>query len=123
MNTIFRSYLRKFVLVFFDDVLIYSQSWIERLHQVRTVFDLMRQHGLFLKKSKCSFSEQQVAYLGHIVTKADVAVDPTKIQAITEWPQPTTVRALRGFLGLIGYYHKFIMGYGDITSLLTSLLK
>ena len=88
MNDIPRSYLRRFVLVFFDDILIYSTSWADHLRHLRVVFALLRQRRLFVKRSKCSFGVDSVAYLGHIISASDVAIDPTKIQAIHDWPRP-----------------------------------
>ncbi|CAH9144657.1 unnamed protein product, partial [Cuscuta epithymum] len=111
MNDIFRPYLRKFVLVFFDDILVYSKSWVEHVHHVRLVLDVLRHNGLFLKQSKCSFGTVQVHYLGHVIHSGGVEVDKTKIQAVMDWPTPSSITALRGFLGLAGYYRKFIQRY------------
>lgn len=99
MNSLFREFLRKFVLVFFNDILIYSQSWEDHLLHFHMVFTILRDQQLFLKKSKCSFVQPTVGYFGHQVSREGVAVDNDKISAITMWPQPTSVRA-RGFLGL-----------------------
>jgi len=96
-------------LVFFDDILIYSKTWEEHLPHIRQVLALLQLNSVFLKKSKCSFGQTTVGYLGH-----RVAVDPEKIKAITSWPQPVTVKQLKGFLGLAGYYRKFIKNYGAI---------
>ncbi|XP_040930168.1 uncharacterized mitochondrial protein AtMg00860-like [Gossypium hirsutum] len=78
---------------------------------------------LFLKKSKCFFGESQVTYLGHVIHGEEVEVDHTKIKDVTDWPTPKTIKALRGFLGLVGYYRKFIKNYEEVVALLTSLLK
>lgn len=123
MNDILAPFLRRFVLVFFDDILIYSSSWAEHLQLVRAVLLVLQEHQMVLKRSKCLFGEEKVTYLGHIVSASGVAMDPSKVEAVAEWPQPRTVRALRGFLGLTGYYRKFIDGYGAIASPLTKLLK
>jgi len=123
MNEVLRPYLRRFVLVFFDDILIYSKTWSEHLQHLRAVFSTLREHGLVLKRSKCSFAEQSMAYLGHIVTGSGVAMDQSKVAAVQAWPLPTSLKALRGFLGLTGYYHKFIHNYGVIAAPVTSLLK
>jgi len=82
-----------------------------------------REHKLALKRSKCSFGEESVAYLGHIISADGVAMDPAKVAAVETWPRPRNLRALRGFLGLIGYYRKFIAGYREVTAPLTALLK
>jgi hypothetical protein len=123
MNDVLRSFLLRFVLVFFDDILIYSPSWTEHLQHVRAVFQQLRTHHLSLKQSKCSFGAQEVAYLGHIIDSSGVSMDPTKIDVMQSWPTPTTVRALRGFLGLTGYYRKFIQDYSTVARPLTQLLK
>lgn len=103
---------------FFDDILIYSPSWSEHLRHVRAIL-VLRQHRLFLKRSKCSFGEDTVAYLGYIISVHGVAMNQQKIQAMLDWPNPANTRALRGFLGLAGYYRKFIQGYGTIMAPLT----
>jgi hypothetical protein len=91
MNDVLRPFLRQFVLVFFDDILIFSSSWAEHLCHLREVLLVMRANQLFLKLSKCSFGEASVAYLGHVVSSTGVAMDVSKIQAITEWPRPRSV--------------------------------
>ena len=123
MNEVLGPFLRRFVLVFFDDILIYSTSWTDHLKHVKAVFQLLRQHHLCVKRSKCSFGASSVGYLGHIISENGVAMDPTKVAAMEAWPQPRTIRALRGFLGLTRYYQKFIASYGAVASPLTALLK
>jgi hypothetical protein len=123
MNDILRPFLHKFVLVFFDDILIYSSSWSNHLRHVRMVLALMRQHQLFLKCSKCSFGEESVTYLGHVISEAGVAMDNQKIVAVLDWPFPKSARAVRGFLGLAGYYRKFIQNFGTIAAPHTSVKK
>ena len=91
MNEVLRPYLRRFVLVFFDDILIYSKTWSEHLQHLRAVFSTLREHGLVLKRSKCSFAEQSMAYLGHIVTGSGVAMDQSKVAAVQAWPLPTSL--------------------------------
>jgi hypothetical protein len=123
MNGILKPFIRKFVLVFFNDILVFSSSWAEHLQLVKQVFEVLREHKLTLKRPKCSFGEESVAYLGHIISEAGVAMDPAKVTVVETWPRPRTLRALRGFLGLTGYYRKFIAGYGTVTGPLTTLLK
>ncbi|KAM2104973.1 hypothetical protein ACFX1R_015519 [Malus domestica] len=123
MNTIFRPYLRKFILVFFDDILIYSASWELHLHHLGLALSLLQDHRLFVKMSKCAFGQTQIEYLGHVVSQKGVAADPSKLKAIADWPLPTSVKALRGFLGLTGYYRKFIPHFGRISAPLTQLTK
>jgi hypothetical protein len=90
---------------------------------VDRVLHLLSQHQLFLKQSKCSFGASEVEYLGHLVGKVGVRVDPKKIEAMKDWPHPKTLKILCGFMGLTGYYHKFVKNYGKIKAPLTSLLK
>ncbi|KAM2174069.1 hypothetical protein TB1_036363 [Malus domestica] len=123
MNDIFKPYLRKFILVFFDDILVYSKTWEDHLSHLHQTLDVLQNHQLAVKKSKCSFGQSQVEYLGHIVSRDGVAADPTKIQAIIDWPIPKNVKELRGFLGLSGYYRKFIPGYGKVCQPLYQLTK
>lgn len=106
MNSILKPLLRKYVLVFFDDVLVFSDSLDHHVSQLAAVFDILQLHQLRLKPSKCLFGQNAIAYLGHIISASGVTVDPSKITAIIEWPTPSTVRALRGFLGLAGYYRR-----------------
>ncbi|XP_010260188.1 PREDICTED: uncharacterized protein K02A2.6-like [Nelumbo nucifera] len=86
MNEVFHSHLRKYVLVFFDDILVYSKTWVEHIQHLRVVLKLLKQHRFFLKRSKCSFGEHQVLYLGHVISGQGVTVDSSKIQAINDWP-------------------------------------
>jgi hypothetical protein len=123
MNDVLRPFLRRFVLVFFDDILIYSASWADHLRHLQAVFTILQQHRLFVKCSKCAFGERSIAYLGHVISDAGVAMDPVKVQAISAWPQPRSARAVQGFLGLAGYYRKFVQNYGSIAAPLTALLK
>ncbi|KAM0862055.1 hypothetical protein ACQ4PT_045496 [Festuca glaucescens] len=123
MNDVLRPYLRRFVLVFFDDILIYSTSWAEHLQHIAIVFNELRAHRLHLKRSKCSFGTPSVAYLGHVISANGVAMDADKVAAVSAWPTPHSPRALRGFLGLAGYYRKFIWDFGLIATPLTRLLR
>lgn len=123
MNNIFRRYLRQFLLVFFDDILIYSPTWEQHLPHLDKTFKILENYQFYLKPSKSSFGQQKVEYLGHIVSANGVQVDAIKIQAIQSWPTPTTVTGLRGFLGLTGYYRKFVQDYSIIAAPLTILLR
>lgn len=123
MNEICREFLRKCVLVFFDDILIYSKSMEEHIEHLTKVFEKLKQHQLKLKMSKCSFGVAQVEYLGHVVSKEGVDVDPNKIKCISQWEKPKTIKGLGGFLGLAGYYRKFVKIFGIIAKPLTNMLK
>lgn len=123
MNTIFQHILRKHVLVFMDDILIYSTSMEDHIKHLTEVLKILEEHKLFVKKSKCSFAQQSLEYLGHIVKGQGVSTDPSKVQAVSNWSQPTSLKELRGFLGLAGYYRKFIKHYGMLCRPLIQLLK
>ena len=90
------------MLVFFYDILIYNRSWKDHVQHVGRVLKLLEEKQLYAKTSKCFFGEQEVEYLGHIVSQKGIKVDPNKIKAIKEWKFPTTIKQLRGFLGLTG---------------------
>ena len=96
--------LDKFVVVFIDDILVYSPTTEEHEHHLRTVLEKLAQHQLYAKFSKCEFWLQEVAFLGHVLLAKGVTVDPTKIEAVKEWDQPHNVTEIRSFLGLAGYY-------------------
>jgi hypothetical protein len=123
MNHVFSPFLLHFVLVFFDDILIYRKTWTDHLTHVDRVLHLLSQHQLFLKQSKCAFGTSEVEYLGHLVGKDGVKVDPKKIEAMQDWPHPKNLKILHGFLGLTSYYRKFVKNYGKIATPLTALLK
>jgi hypothetical protein len=123
MNDIFKPFLRRFILVFFDNILIYSSSLDDHLIHLQTVLQVMVQHHLFAKLSKCRFAESEIEYLGHLISQQGVRADPSKLAAMVTWPLPRSVKSLRGFLGPIDYYRKFICNYGLIAAPLTSLLK
>nr|XP_009762266.1 PREDICTED: uncharacterized protein LOC104214313 [Nicotiana sylvestris] len=120
MNDVFRPFLRRFVLVFFDDILVYSPSWSEHLEHLRVV---LQDHKLVAKRSKCVFGQQSVDYLGHVISHIGLAVDPAKITAIKQLPQPRSMKEVRGFLGLAGYYLRFIYHYASVAAPLTDLLR
>jgi hypothetical protein len=123
MNDTLKDFLRKFVLVFFDDILIYSKNYQEHIQHIALVLKRLQDHHWQVKKSKCAFAQQTIAYLGHLISAAGVSTDPEKIHTIREWPVPTTAKELRSFLGLSGYYKKFVKHYGIIAKPLTNLLR
>jgi len=113
MNEIFRPYLRKFVLVFFNDILIYSKTLKEHLKHLEAMLEILQNHQLYATLSKCTFGCLEVDYLGHLIFEDGEKADPAKIEAMIKWPIPKTPQALRGFLGLTRYYRKFLKGYGE----------
>lgn len=122
MNMVFEPLLRKGVLVFMNDILIYSRTREQHVQHLREVLQLLRAHQLNLKRSKCTFACQELEYLGHVIGTTGVATDKSKIAAVKSWPRPRNLKELHGFHGLTGYYRKFIKSYGTINSLLTQLL-
>ncbi|KAJ4789012.1 polyprotein [Rhynchospora pubera] len=123
MNKIFKPYLRKFILVFFDDILVYSKSFSEHQQHLSVALEVLRKNAMYAKKSKCDIGATQLEYLGHVISAKGVATDPKKIEAMVQWPTPKSVKELRGFLGLTGYYRRFIKHYSSIARPLTNQLK
>ncbi|WVZ76315.1 hypothetical protein U9M48_024299 [Paspalum notatum var. saurae] len=123
MNKVFMEYLDKFVVVFIDDILIYSKTEEEHEEHLRLVLQKLRDHKLYAKLSKCEFWLDQVPFLGHIVSKGGIMVDPSKISSVMDWKVPEVVKEVRGFLGLAGYYRRFIESFSRIAKPMTSLLE
>jgi hypothetical protein len=123
MNNVLSDFNRNFILVFFDGILVYSNSWSSHLQHVRLVLQRLRKHKLVVKHSMCSFGTTEVAYLGHVINEKGVSMDIDKVEAVRPWPLPRIVCTVRGFLGLTGHYRKFIHSYSEITAPLTQLLK
>lgn len=122
MQSIFGPHLDDFVIVFLDDILIYSKSLDDHRRQVRMVLDLLRKHQLYAKESKCEFFQTSVSFLGHVVSGKGISMEEDKVKAIRNWPAPTTVTGVRSFLGLAGYYRKFVKNFSRIASPLSELL-
>ncbi|KAL4037874.1 hypothetical protein IC575_001475 [Cucumis melo] len=121
MNRVFREFLDTFVIVFIDDILIYSKTEAEHEEHLRIVLQTLRDNKLYAKFSKCEFWLKHVSFLGHVVSKAGVSVDPAKIEAVTGWTRPSTVSEVRSFLGLAGYYRRFVENFSRIATPLTQL--
>ena len=122
MNKVFMEFLDKFVVVFIDDILVFSKNKQEHEVHLRLVLEKLREHQLYAKFSKCEFWLDEVAFLGHVVSGNGVAVDPSKVAAVTEWETPTSVGDIRSFLGLAGYYRRFVENFSKIAKPMTELL-
>ncbi|TYK21771.1 ty3-gypsy retrotransposon protein [Cucumis melo var. makuwa] len=123
MNRVFREFLDTFLIVFIDDILIYSKTDAEHEEHLLMVLQTLRDNKLYAKFSKCEFWLKQVSFLGHVVSKAGVSVDPAKIEAVTSWTRPSTVSEVRSFLGLAGYYRRFVENFSRIATPLTQLTR
>jgi hypothetical protein len=123
MNDIMRPLLDKCVVVFLDDILVYSHSHEEHQQHLRRVLEILREHKLYAKLSKCEFGKSSVTFLGHVLSADGIHTEPNKIRAIESWPTPANVEELRSFLGLASYYRRFIKDHAKTTVLLTRLLK
>ncbi|KAJ9529550.1 hypothetical protein QJQ45_013935, partial [Haematococcus lacustris] len=123
MNDIFRKELDDCVIVYLDDILIFSRNQQEHAQHLRRVLDLLQEHKLYAKLSKCEFGLDKTEFLGHIISSAGIACDPAKVAAVETWPVPTTVHDVRSFLGLANFYRRFIKNFSDIAAPLTALTQ
>jgi hypothetical protein len=123
MNKVFMKFLDKFVVVFIDDILVYSKTKEEHAEHLRLVLGTLREHQLYAKFSKCEFWLKEVGFLGHVISAGGVSVDPSKITSILERKAPTNPTEVQAFLGLAGYYQKFVEGFSSIARPITQLLK
>ncbi|KAD2805410.1 hypothetical protein E3N88_38787 [Mikania micrantha] len=123
MNRVCKPYLDQFVIVFIDDILIYSKSKEEHEQHLRTILELLKEEKLYAKFSKCEFWLKEVQFLGHVVNSEGIHVDPAKIEAIKDWDTPKTPTEIRSFLGLAGYYRRFISNFSKIALPLTKLTQ
>jgi len=123
INNVLRPFLDKFVVVYLDDITVYSNSYEEHLQHLRQVFEALAKHKLYANPEKCSFNKTEVKFCGHIIGNGTVRVMQDKIKAINDWPQPRMIHHIRQFLGLIGYYRQFIKGFSKIATPLSNLLK
>jgi hypothetical protein len=123
MNSVFMSELDKFVVVFIDDILVYSRNEEEHAGSLHVVLQRLREHRLYAKLSKCDFWLKEIKFLGHTISKKGIEVDPDKVQEVMIWKPPTTVRQIPSFLGLAGYYRRFIPDFSRIAKPMTELLK
>jgi hypothetical protein len=127
MNEVFKPFMGRFVLFFinffFYEILVYSKTMEDHVFHVGQVLQILQDHKLYAKMSKCIFGVDEINYLGHFISDQGVRTDPFQLEAMSKWPIPTTIKSLRGFLGLTGYSRKFIRGYGVIAAPLTALLR
>ena len=114
--------LSDFVLVYLDDILVYSRTWEEHVAHVRAVLAKLRAGTLFAKRSKCEFGLRSVEFLGHVVSGDGVRVDPEKCSAVMDWPPLTNVKDVMSFLGLANYYNRFACNFAKIAAPLSDLL-
>jgi hypothetical protein len=123
MNRIFHDYLDKFVVVFIDDILIYSKSKEDHAEHLKVVLSVLKERKLFAKLSKCEFWLSEVSFLGHVISSGGISVDPTKIEVVSQWEAHKFVAEIRSFLGLASYYRKFIEGFSKLSLPLTQLTR
>lgn len=123
MNRVFRPYLDQFIVVFIDDILIYSKSEEEHVEHLRIALQVLKDKQLYAKLAKCEFWLGEVQFLGHVISSEGISVDPAKVAAVLQWEQPKTVTEIRSFLGLAGYYRRFIEGFSKIAGPLTQLTR
>ena len=123
MNHVLRAFIGKFVVVYFDDILIYSKSFEEHVNHIRQVLEELRKEKLFANLEKCSFCTDHVVFLGFVVSGKGIEVDESKVKAIKDWPTPTNVRQVRSFHGLAGFYRRFVRDFTTIAAPLNELTK
>ncbi|XP_040987648.1 uncharacterized mitochondrial protein AtMg00860-like [Juglans microcarpa x Juglans regia] len=123
MNRVFKPFLDMFVVVFIDDILVYSKNVENHGNHLRRVLGKLKEHKLFAKLHKCEFWLEEVKFLGHVISSEGVTVDSSKIEAIMDWQHPTMVHEVRSFLGLAGYYKRFVEGFSRLSSSLTMLTR
>ena len=123
VNDTLREYLDKFVVIYLDDILIYSTNLEEHKKQVRLVLQALQRRNFLVDLDKCQFHQHRVGYLRHILTNHGVEMDPAKTEAVRSWPQPKSVKELQSFLGFANYYRRFIVGYSKATAPLTAMTR
>ncbi|KAL0168811.1 hypothetical protein M9458_037033, partial [Cirrhinus mrigala] len=123
VNDVFRDMLNRWVIVYMDDILVYSNSYAEHVQHVRSVLQRLVQHKLYAKEEKCQFHQQSIAFLGYIISPEGVAMDETKVRAVQNWPQPRTLKELQRFLGFSNFYRRFIRNFSSVAAPLTAMVK
>ena len=123
MNHILKPCIENFVVVYFDDILIYSKNLMEHLEHLRQLFSILREQRLFANLKKCDFYADKIIFLGYVVTKDRIEMERSKIEVITNWPTPSSVYDVRSFHGLVSFYRRFIRGFSSIMALVPECLK
>lgn len=123
MSEMLKPLNRVCVLVFFDDILIFSKTLSDHVKHLRQVLQLLCQDQWHVKLSKCAFGQQRLSYMGHVISGQGIATEPSKIRVVVQWATPTDVKAIRSFLGLAGYYRRFVKNFGILARLLFNLIK
>ncbi|KAI2653118.1 Transposon Tf2-6 polyprotein [Labeo rohita] len=123
INEVFRDMLNRWVIVYIDDILIYSDSYSEHVQHVRAVLQRLVQHQLYAKQEKCEFHQQSISFLGYIISPEGVTMDESKVTAVRDWPRPKTLKELQRFLGFSNFYRRFIRSFSSVASPLTSMIK
>ncbi|VDI33759.1 Hypothetical predicted protein [Mytilus galloprovincialis] len=123
METVLHGLTFKFCLIYLDDIIVFSKTFEDHVQHLTAVFERLKNAGLKLHPKKCTFAKRQIKYLGHIVSSDGILPDPDKISAIKDYPIPKRLKDVRAFLGLSGYYRKFIKDYAKIASPLYALTK
>ena len=123
INNILREYLDVFVLVYLDDILIYSKNKEEHREHVSKVLELLKEENLRMKIKKAEFHKKEVEFLGYVIGRKDIKIDKKKIQAVLDWPTPTTVKEVQAFLGFANFYRRFIQGYSKVSEPISRLTR
>ncbi len=123
INDVFRDMLNQWVIVYIDDILIYSETYEEHVKHVRTVLKRLMQHQLYAKTEKCEFHQKTISFLGYVISSGGVAMDEQKVRAVVNWPQPTTLKELQRFLGFANFYRRFIRNFSTVAGPMTSMVK
>jgi hypothetical protein len=123
MNNMFHPYLDNFVVVFIDDILIFSKTEEDHARHLRIVLETLRQQNFYAKLKKCEFWLSEVGFLGHVINQHGMSVDPSKISTVVDWARPTNVKEVRSFLGFAGYYRRFVKNFSTIAKPMTKLTQ